>query len=550
MTRKSRLEELNNSEREDLIRRLFSQQNKKCYICQKEIFLEKDEVDIDHIVSLDKKGPDEESNYALTHSGCNRSKGSRDLQLQRYLYNFRNHLEKYTNPDIEDTTRKFTVNEALNEYFPHRDEIHAKIDGGKVQITYDFNGERITKEHPLITDINDNENKSFFALIPLNYIFHDPTINPRSIVDLEPLIEEFYNKNTQLQPCLAHIEMQKDGNLGKILLFDGQHKAAAQMYIGNKELLVRVFVNCDKDKLKETNFRAHTKLAQIHFPQMISDKVGHDIFNEVFSKFASANKQFKIINETNFFDLIISEQSKREYRNYFKSYIKYEALTGGDSEKNKILSFVETVSARSKTFPISYDTLQKSFLNQFLFLYPTDDVNLEEAQKYRELEKNNILKLMNIFTEEILQKKFDIKKGIYKIEEQLANSPDIIPNDHLRAYRMCRQAAMIVWMGELYRAISLLLSIKRRYEDVHWPDDGRVLWADIKEEDWDSIRKMIRGISQHKLWIEKYNPEILNNISSTKQKDWKEIILKGRLPGRIESIFTPIDKNYIFEFSK
>lgn len=548
MGRESRLDKLSEGERDQLIRRLFDQQNGICYVCISLIILEKDELDIDHIISLEREGPDNESNCGLTHARCNRSKGSKDLQLQRHLFKFRDHLSKYTNPDMEDI-RGFTVNETLAEFFPSREDLYAKIHDGKIQLVYDFDGKRITEEYPILIDVNDKDTKSFIGLIPLQNIYHDPNINPRSIVDLEPMIEEFYNKNPQLQPCLAHLDVPNEGGMGKILLFDGQHKAAAQMYIGNQKLFVRVFVNCDKNKLKETNFRAHTKLAQLHFPQMISDKVGHDIFNEVFSKFVATNKEHRGVNEETFFDIMISPTSKSEYKTYFKSFIKYDALINETGEKNKILAFVETVSARSKTYPISYDTLQKAFLNQFLFLYPDDELTLEESQKYRILERSNLVKLMNMFTEEILHKKFDTKKGIFKIEEELAGKPDSISNDHLKAYRMCRQAAMIIWAGELKRAISLLLNVKKRYHSSDW-GEVCVLWSDIQDDDWESIRKMIRGIGQHKLWIEKYNQDTLNAISSTKQRDWKDILLNGRLPGRVESAFTPINSNYIFEFAK
>jgi len=61
---------------------------------------------------------------------------------------------------------------------------------------------------------------------------------------------------------------------------------------------------------------------------------------------------------------------------------------------------------------------------------------------------------------------------------------------------------------------------------------------------------MVNVIAQYKLWTEKLNRDIISVTSTTKQSDWKEILLKGKLPGTVESKYSPLDKNYIFDHSK
>jgi hypothetical protein len=150
--------------------------------------------------------------------------------------------------------------------------------------------------------------------------------------------------------------------------------------------------------------------------------------------------------------------------------------------------------------------------------------------------------------EEILEKKYDKEKGIFKIEQELKNTPDTIKDEHLRAYRMCRQASLSIWAKELKSAISSLLDTRSKYKDANWREISP-LWADIDEQEWKRIRKMINVISQHKIWTEKVNQEIITAISSTKQSDWKEILLKGRLPGTAVAKYSPLNKNYIFDHS-
>ena len=135
------------------------------------------------------------------------------------------------------------------------------------------------------------------------------------------------------------------------------------------------------------------------------------------------------------------------------------------------------------------------------------------------------------------------------MEERLANSPESVPDSHLRAYRICRRSAMIIWTKELIQAIALLLGTRTRYSKGSWSKD-RPLWAQILQEDWDQIRHMVRVIRDHKIWAERVNPEVVSAIGLTRQKDWEQILLKGRLPGRQEQFFSPLDQNFIFKASQ
>ncbi len=536
----SKLNLFSQRERKEMTSKLYDQQDGKCYICENAINLGLNPVDIDHIKAISLGGMDDENNFGLTHSYCNRSKGIRDLQLQKYIYLLNTHIKKYT--DIEGGGN-FTVKEALQEFAPKREDLTIKLEDGKAQLTFEKNGEFVTKEYLILQDLNNESMKSIIALIPIKYIYHDETINPRSIVDLEPMIEEFYNKNPQLQPSLALCSFSGKEDKTKIFLFDGQHKAAAQMYIGNKEIFVRIFLNADRARLKETNFRAHTKLAQIHFPQLIADKVGYDIFFESFNAFKV--KMTGVSTSEKGFIEQFSLQARREYKDYLRNYLQYRVLTEtAYGEKNKLMNYLETVSARSKRYPLSYETLQKTFF-RFLFSKPAIE-SLSITEEYRELEKNNLIKLMSVFAEEVLIEKYKVSMGIFKIEEQLAENPEKIPLDHLRAYRMCRAAPMVIWTTELKEAISQLLNLNNRYDTSNWKRD-RILWAEIVDSDWSKIRKMIKIIAEQKIWIEKINSDIVKSVASNKQNDWRSILLDGKLPGREERIYNPLDASHIIK---
>jgi hypothetical protein len=120
---------------------------------------------------------------------------------------------------------------------------------------------------------------------------------------------------------------------------------------------------------------------------------------------------------------------------------------------------------------------------------------------------------------------------------------------HLRAYRLCRASALIVWSEELMRAVALLLNTLTKYEVSSWAQ-SRPLWATIDQPVWERIRKMIRVVRDHKIWGDRSNLDIMQAITSTRQKDWREILLEGRLPGRQEQLFPKLDQNFIFQQSQ
>lgn len=105
---------------------------------------------------------------------------------------------------------------------------------------------------------------------------------------------------------------------------------------------------------------------------------------------------------------------------------------------------------------------------------------------------------------------------------------------------------MVIWCEQLAEAIRTLLKTRLRYQNADW-SAARPMWLDVKPEDWDSIRRMIRAVRDHKIWGERTNPEILQALTSTIQSHWHEILVDGRFPGRVEQMFPKLDQNFIFQ---
>src|SRR5439155_1406890 len=119
--------------------------------------------------------------------------------------------------------------------------------------------------------------RSFFAELPIEYLHHDDVINPRAIgSNLGKLVEEFHRGYPQLHIALGWVVA--GGVPSPVKVFDGQHKAAAQVLLGTRRIAVRVFLDPDRDVLLTANTHAGTTLRQVAFDKSVQRHLGNTLF--------------------------------------------------------------------------------------------------------------------------------------------------------------------------------------------------------------------------------------------------------------------------------
>jgi hypothetical protein len=276
--------------RTKLEQRLLSRQSGKCFICDQpiDLMLQKGQLDIDHIDPLAEEGLDAENNFALTHQSCNRSKGAANLQVARRIKEF----ERLQEEAKDSGKRGANLGDVLAQHGGAKASLRLRTNADRVEFSLSEAGDNSIHAVPLLEDKLSGM-RSFFASFPLEYLHHDDRINPRSIgANIRGLIEEFLQKRPQLHVALAWWAPEADG-AGLLKVFDGQHKAAAQILLGTRELPVRVFVEPDTNVLLQANTNAGGKLRQVAFDAAVS-RVDEAQFAEV-SQFAVPRVQRPII---------------------------------------------------------------------------------------------------------------------------------------------------------------------------------------------------------------------------------------------------------------
>jgi hypothetical protein len=516
---------LSEGERADIIGILSESQNGKCFICEEEINLELYEPELDHKQPLATGGKDDKGNLALTHSSCNRAKQAKNLEVARSLAQFKKLREKISEeenriPDLDDVL-KTKVKESLG--------IKLDIVNGIVNYSFPEIDDSIIFQAQLFTDVLSKD-KYFFAKIPIQYLHHDKKMNPRPIGgSLTGLATEFHKGNPQLHVALGHIELDKN-KYGKIQVFDGQHKAAAQVLLGVTELPVRIFVGSDLKKLLETNTNAGTSLKQVAFAM--------DVIRHLNSRLLI--DRIEVYQKENLLDENTFSFSEKQLVNYFKEAKQMRKYIL-DSQKDKIktnndnllIPFVE-MSGRKTDKPLSYNAINRTFFSFFIskdLLETNIDHKLDVQENPRELEEKQIVKLMNIIAEKILVGKFSTSIGT-KIESKIQKGEQI-PQDHLIAYRLVREEILYVWL-EFIRDI-----IKNYFITAGTPFDEKKLFQEKFEPQlWTNVETFISNLKKMPVWV---NKELSSTFVKQNADYWRTIFKTGKSPTGHQVLLAPIN---------
>ncbi|MCM8811297.1 MAG: HNH endonuclease [Candidatus Omnitrophica bacterium] len=513
------LESLNKEEREALVKKLLEAQNNKCYICGEtiDLILHKNNLAIDHIEPLALGGKDDPSNFAITHLYCNSTKQAADLRVARVLAKFEKIKEKYINSEPNHPN----LGDMLKEFDGAKYELPIEIEDHLVRYSFPELGKNQIYTTPLFYD-ELSKLHYFFIELPIEYISHDDQINPRAISgSLRGLVEEFFKGRPQLHISLGWIEVAS--NKGQVKIFDGQHKAVAQILLGVRKLPVRVFLNPPIDLLITTNTNAGTILKQVAFDKSVQRYLGSTLYLERIRRYQRAlgkNEEDYNFSEKDL--MVFFKGERREIKRYILDDVR-NGIT--HHPENRLRDFID-FGGRAKEKPLSYSSIEKTFYSFFIYqdlLSTSINDKVDIGENPRVLEKEQIVRLMNIIADEIYIGKFDPDLGAHQIEKRLQKGEDI-PEEHLRAVRMSKEEVLYNWLDIVAKIIkrSFLLDGKPF-------DENRLFQYKFREPLWDSIRKVVKNIARLSIWK---NKELSAIVFGGRQNYdyWRTIFETGKTP--------------------
>lgn len=524
---------LDAEQRAKLEQKLLARQTGRCFICDEpiDLMLHKGQLDIDHIDPLIEDGLDAENNFALTHASCNRSKGAANLEIARRLAEF----ERLQTQAQEAGKRGANLGDVLARYDGAKAPLRIRREAAHVEFSVPEAGDNAIRKAPIYRDKLSGMD-SFFTALPLEYLHHDDRINPRSIgANIRGLIEEFLQRRPQLHVGLAWWSPEQDG-AGKVKVFDGQHKAAAQILLGARELPARVFLEPDVNVLLQANTNAGGKLRQVAFDTAVMRHLGSSLYVDRVKRYQSMRGLAE--NDYSFSEQDLVRFFRGERREMERYIIDAQRDGITHDQQNALLEFVEW-AGKGADRPLSYNTIERSFFREFLYKKALDtpiDVGMEEGSNPRQLEREQMVRLMSLFAEVFFVGHWDPELGGRRLENQLQGG-GTIPEGQLRAWRIAREEVL----ANVMRWTRLVIANYYAYTGkvVH---EDRQLQSRLPDELWDRLRNFLESLSRLPCWVDR---NLSTTVFGPKQNldYWEKVFQTGKAPSGIQILTAPLDLN-------
>jgi hypothetical protein len=319
----------------------------------------------------------------------------------------------------------------------------------------------------------------FYSVLPIEYLSNDADLQPRPLE--EKRVWELYRHltdHTQLAPAVCRLAGPK------ILLFDGQHKSAAQIWAGRKALDCKVYIDADVRLLKDTNLIAHDTLRQMAFFTSTLIAKYSDIFKQEWVEYLERPGSK---NESDFVAFLrVRGKTTTEAKKMLRMAIEQNVIE--DSE-NRLSEFIADRN-RSRKNPLSINILEKTFFREFIFTPPAT-VEFEGPEDFRAQEKRNLVRLMSVIADKQLVGRWN---------------PDANNAAHKRAERIFTAGTMRAWVPMLKGVIAQVLQL---YDEA---EREKVFFRPINDQQWMLVDGRLEKLFAHKIW-EDPSPDVVAQLS-------------------------------------
>ncbi len=466
---------------------------------------EEESLHFDHIMAFALGGRSEIDNIAPMCEHHNKAKGMLPLEDFRVSLQLKEFFGTGDRLTLKQLLQFLKTRKQIPSYGAHcalsQNDGDVKLESAHGNFTYDLLQCPITGW------------KYFYATLPVELLDSDDDeehqfgLQPRFLIEdkVFGLFRHFQN-HPVLQPLIGRIAA------GKIVLFDGQHKAAALLWAGRRKFECKIYIDPDLRILNETNISAHEKFAQTRFfASVMVVKLGGQ-FGKDFEDYKNREDQ-ETKSEAGFLAYLERVQdpgmTRGERNKRFRAYLFNAILEDKDNE-NRMAKLVSTGNRGSNERPLTVDMLSKSFFANFLNDEPVTD-NLASVAYKRDHEINNNVRMMNFF--------FDLS---------LCNwNPTAAANDQtrIRLERIYASKSIMAWSEIFKSAVCAKLDI------IDEDDRSRPLYRELSEADLEKIKTMVNRLLTWTQWSSAPNSEIDSQLSTSKTalKAWFRE--KGLTPG-------------------
>jgi hypothetical protein len=193
-------------------------------------------------------------------------------------------------------------------------------------------------------------------------------------------------------------------------------------------------------------------------------------------------------------------------------------------QENKLKDYMD-FGGRENIKPLSYSTISKTFYSFFIYqglLNTPLNYKLDDGENPREIEKEQILTLMNIICSELFIGKFNPDIGT-RIENKIQKGEDI-PEEHIIACRISKEEIMYNWLKYIEQIVKnyFIMQGKPIQEE-------KLFQYRFPQPLWERIEIFIKNLKNLPIWI---NRDLSLTVFGGKQNYsyWQSIFETGKTP--------------------
>ncbi len=417
------------------------------------------EIEFDHVNPFAEGGQSEIANIGAVCRKHNRDKSTLSLSEYRDRLALKRFFEGAKKRKLDDLLDSRLGAKGYGQ------PLKVEIAGDKATLYLESG----PQETPLATCPATGE-RYFFTALPVSLLRNDTELQPRPL-EVERVWELYKHlrSHTQLAPAVCRLV---DGH---VLLFDGQHKGAAQVWAGRTALDCKVYVDPELRRLKETNLSAHDRLRQMPFYTSTLLEKYADMASEDWETFLLSSGPK---TEAAFIDFmrIRANLTAAEAGKRVRSLIYRDIL---EHKQNRFRDFIEEEN-RGRKNPITLGRLEKTFFAEFIASPPLHD-EFESEAYHRDEEREHVVRLLNLVVDHALADRW---------------APERNDGEHQKAARLFSAGSLRAWVPFLRDAIAPSLQL---YTD---DERGRVFYRELDEKDWQVVERLLRRLLSHKLWMD------------------------------------------------
>lgn len=448
-----------------------------------------EEIDYHHVQPFSLGGPTEIENLAPVCSEHHKRIGTLSIE------EFRARLDMEAFFDNPEPRRLNNILEIKTGAQGYGKNLKLEISKPKKQVRIYLDEKTVPLDLPLST-CPATGHDYFYIVLPVKYIQNDSSLQPRPL-EMKRLWELFRHllTHTQLSPAVCRYS---DGN---VLLFDGQHKSAAQIWAGRKDIDCKIYIDPDLKLTKDTNLTAHDKLRQMPFFSSVLINKWADLFKEEWQEYVDSKGEK---SEDGFASFLTERgKSRADALNMIRSNI-YDSII--EDHANKMCEYVAERN-RTRKNPLTVSGLTITIFKNFITTPPLE-MEFGTSDELREKERLNVIKLMNILTEETLADKWN---------------PAANDDKHHWSGRIYAAGSLKAWTGMLRDVVSQILGLYDK------KDREMIFLRDISEDKWQLIRSRIRRLFvEHKVWSDP-SPEVDNNLRVNNETHVRDFLVNRGL---------------------